>query len=130
MTLARMYGGLAIERWGRVTVLRLTAVSAALGLLLVVSSLAVPVALLGAMLWGAGASLGFPIGMSSAADDPVRAAVNVSVAGAIGYGAFLAGPPLIGFLAQHFGVLRAILCVIGALAIGLAASGAAKPLRP
>jgi MFS family permease len=130
MTLARMYGGLAIERWGRVTVLRLTAASAALGLLLVVSSLAVPLALLGAMLWGAGASLGFPIGMSSAADDPVRAAVNVSVAGAIGYGAFLAGPPLIGFLAQHFGVLRAMLCVLGALAVGLAASGAAKPLRP
>jgi predicted MFS family arabinose efflux permease len=130
MTLARMYGGVAIERWGRVTVLRLTAASAALGLLLVVSSLAVPLALLGAMLWGAGASLGFPIGMSSAADDPVRAAVNLSVAGAIGYGAFLAGPPLIGFLAQHFGVLRAILCVLGALAIGLAASRAAKPLRP
>ena len=129
MTLARMYGGLAIERWGRVTVLRLTAASAALGLLLVVSSVSVPLALLGAVLWGAGASLGFPIGMSSAADDPVRAAVNVSVAGAIGYGAFLAGPPLIGFLAQHFGVLRAFLCVLGALAIGLAASGAAKPLN-
>jgi MFS family permease len=130
MTLTRMYGGPAIERWGRVTVLRLTAASAAVGLLLVVWSLSVPLALLGAMLWGAGASLGFPIGMSSAADDPLRAAVNVSVAGAIGYGAFLAGPPLIGFLAQHFGVLRAILCVLGALAIGLAASGAAKPLRP
>jgi MFS family permease len=129
MTLARMYGGLAIERWGRVTVLRLTAASAALGLLLVVSSVSVPLALLGAVLWGAGASLGFPVGMSSAADDPVRAAVNVSVAGAIGYGAFLAGPPLIGFLAQHFGVLRAFLCVLGALAIGLAASGAAKPLN-
>jgi MFS family permease len=129
MTLARMYGGLAIERWGRVTVLRLTAASAALGLLLVVSSVSVLLALLGAVLWGAGASLGFPVGMSSAADDPVRAAVNVSVAGAIGYGAFLAGPPLIGFLAQHFGVLRAFLCVLGALAIGLAASGAAKPLN-
>jgi MFS family permease len=128
MTLGRMFGAQAIERWGRVTVLRLTAASAALGLLLVVSSVTVPLALLGAVFWGVGASLGFPIGMSSAADDPVRAAVNVSVAGAIGYGAFLAGPPLIGFLAQHFGVLHAILCVLGALAIGVAASRAAKPL--
>jgi MFS family permease len=128
MTLGRMFGGPAIERWGRVTVLRVTAASAALGLLLVVSSVTVPIALLGAVFWGVGASLGFPIGMSSAADDPVSAAVNVSVAGAIGYGAFLAGPPLIGLLAQHFGILRAILCVLAALAIGTAASRAAKPL--
>ena len=128
MTLSRMFGGVAIERWGRVIVLRLTAASAAVGLLLVAVDVGVPLALLGAILWGAGASLGFPIGMSSAADDPVRAAVNVSVAGAIGYGAFIAGPPLIGILAQHFGVLRAILCVFGAIAIGLFASGAARPL--
>jgi hypothetical protein len=108
--------------------LRVTAAAAALGLVLVVSSVSVPVALAGAVLWGLGASLGFPVGMSSAADDPVRAAVNVSVAGAIGYGAFLAGPPLIGYLAHHVGVLHAVLCVFGALAIGLLASGAARPL--
>jgi MFS family permease len=130
MTLTRLFGGQAIERWGRVAVLRVTAASAAIGLLLVAVDVAVPVALFGAVLWGAGASLGFPIGMSSAADDPLRAAINVSVAGAIGYGAFLAGPPLIGLLAEQFGVLRAILCVFGALAIGVAASSAARPPRP
>ena len=128
MTLGRLFGAHAIERWGRVATLRLTAVSAAVGLLLVALGLSVPVALIGALLWGAGSSLGFPIGMSAAADDPARAAIRVSVAGSIGYGAFLAGPPLIGFLAQHFGVLRAILCVFAALAIGLAASAAARPL--
>jgi MFS family permease len=130
MTLGRIFGGPAIERWGRVAVLRVSAAVAALGLLLVVSTVTVPIALLGAVFWGAGASLGFPIGMSSAADDPVSAAVNVSVAGAIGYGAFLAGPPLIGFLAQHFGVLHAILCVLAALAIGTVAARAARPLTP
>jgi fucose permease len=128
MTLTRMFGGVAIERWGRVRVLRLTAAAGALGLLLVVIGPSVPFALAGALLWGAGASLGFPIGMSAAADDPVRAAMNVSVAGSIGYGAFLAGPPLIGLLAQHFGVLQAILCVLGALTLGCAASRAARPL--
>lgn len=129
MTLARLFGGYGIERWGRVTVLRITALSAALGLLLVVSGAGVPLVLLGALLWGAGASLGFPIGMSAAADDPLRAAIRVSVAGSIGYGAFLAGPPLIGLLAEQFGVLRALLVVFGAVAIGLAASGAARPLH-
>jgi MFS family permease len=129
MTLGRLFGGYAIEHWGRVRTLRLTAVSAALGLLLVVSQVGVPLALLGALFWGAGSSLGFPIGMSAAADDPARAAIRVSVAGSIGYGAFLSGPPLIGLLADHFGVLRAILCVFAALAVGLAASHAAAPLR-
>jgi MFS family permease len=128
MTLGRLFGGYAIERWGRVATLRVTAASAALGLLLVVTEVGVPVAIAGALLWGAGASLGFPIGMSSAADDPARAAIRVSVAGSIGYGAFLAGPPLIGLLAEHLGVLRAMLCVFGALAIGLIASGATRPL--
>jgi len=128
MTMSRLFGGYAIERWGRVTVLRASAAAAAAGLLLVVSGIGVPFALAGALLWGAGASLGFPIGMSSAADDPVRAAIRVSVAGSIGYGAFLAGPPLIGVLAEHFGVLRAILCVLVALTLGLVASRAARPL--
>jgi MFS family permease len=128
MTLGRLFGGSAIERWGRVAVLRLTALSAAIGLLLVVAEVAVPLALLGGLFWGFGSSLGFPIGMSAAADDPVRAAIRVSVAGSIGYAAFLAGPPLIGLLAEHVGVLNAILSVFGALTIGVLASGAAKPL--
>ncbi|MDY7086275.1 MAG: MFS transporter, partial [Actinomycetota bacterium] len=92
MTSGRLFGGYAIERWGRVRTLRLTAISATLGLLLVVSGVAVPLAIAGALLWGAGASLGFPVGMSAAADDPARAAIRVSVAGSVGYGAFLAGP--------------------------------------
>jgi cyanate permease len=112
-----------------VPVLRLTAGLALGGLLLVVSGIGTPVALLGAVLWGAGASLGFPVGMSSAADDPLRAAIRVSVVSSIGYTAFLAGPPLIGFLAEQFGMLRALLVVVGALALALACSGAARPLQ-
>ncbi|PRY24621.1 MFS transporter [Pseudosporangium ferrugineum] len=130
MTLGRIFGHAAIERWGRVVTLRLTAVSALAGLLLVVSGIGVPVVLAGALLWGAGASLGFPIGMSAAADDPLRAAIRVSVAGSIGYGAFLAGPPLIGLLAEHVGVLPALLVVVAAIGLGLLGSGAARPLTP
>jgi len=128
MTLGRMFGASAIERWGRVVTLRLTAVSALVGLLLVVSGIGIPAVLAGALLWGAGASLGFPIGMSAAADDPLRAAIRVSVAGSIGYGAFLAGPPLIGLLAEHYGVLRGLLTVILAIGLGLLASGASRQL--
>jgi len=63
--------------------------------------------------------------MSAAADDPIRAAARVSVVSSIGYAAFLAGPPLIGLLAERAGILRALL---GALALGLLASGASRPV--
>ena len=65
----------------------------------------------GIVLWGAGASLGFPVGMSAAADDPVRAAARVSVVSTIGYAAFLAGPPLLGFVGDEVGTLQALLVV-------------------
>ena len=54
--------------------------------------------------------------------------MRCSVAGSIGYTTFIAGPPLIGVLAQHFGILRAILCVLVALLIGAVAAAAARPL--
>jgi hypothetical protein len=65
----------------------------------------------GILLWGLGASLGFPVGMSAASDDPVLAPARVSVVATIGYTAFLGGPPLVGFLGAHFGVLQALLVV-------------------
>lgn len=129
MTLGRLIGGSALERWGRVAVLRATAVLALAGLLPVLLGGSTAVVLAGASLWGLGASLGFPVGMSAAADDPVRAAARVSVVSSIGYTGFLAGPLLIGLLADSAGILRALLVVLGALALGLLASGASRPLR-
>ncbi len=72
MTLTRVAGGGLLARWGRPVVLRLTAGTALAGLLLVVLADSLPVALVGAALWGVGASLGFPVGMSAASDDPLR----------------------------------------------------------
>ena len=66
-----------------------------------------PVAFVGAVLWGFGLSLGFPVGMSAGADEPEMAAPRVSVIASIGYCAFLVGPPPIGFLGDHYTVLRA-----------------------
>jgi MFS family permease len=129
MTVGRVLGGAALDRFGRVPVLRVTAALGLAGLLLVLLGGSPQVAMAGAVLWGFGAALGFPVGMSAAADDPARAAVRVSVVSSIGYTAFLAGPPLIGLLAQHLGILTALFVVVGALVLGLAASGASRPLR-
>jgi cyanate permease len=69
------------------------------------------VAYLGTAVWGVGASLGFPVGMSASADDPARAGARMSVVATIGYTAFIGGPPLLGFLGDHFTVLKALLVV-------------------
>ena len=52
--------------------------------------------------------------MSAAADEPQMSAARVSVVASIGYTAFLAGPPLIGFLGDEVGVLRALTVTAGA----------------
>ena len=128
-TAVRTVGGALLARHGRPAVLRTTAVLGAVGLLLVVAGPSLPVVLAGALVWGAGAALGFPVGMSAAADDPVGAAVRVSVVSSIGYTAFLAGPPLVGLLAEpeRLGVLPALLVVLVALLVGAAAAGRTAP---
>jgi MFS family permease len=130
MTLGRWFGPGLIDRFGRVPVLRTSAVVAFIGLMLVVFGQLLAVAVVGSVLWGLGAALGFPVGMSAAADDPQRAAARVSVVASIGYTAFLAGPPLIGFLGDHVGVLRALTVAAGLLALAILIAGACRPIQP
>ena len=127
MTLSRTLGGTALDRWGRVAVLRTQALLAVVGLLMVVAGPGAGWALAGALVWGVGASLGFPVGMSAAADELEHAAARVSVVASIGYVAFLAGPPLVGFVADAVGIRKALLVVLVALLIGLVTAGSARP---
>jgi MFS family permease len=110
MTIGRIGGTRLLDRYGRVPVLRATFVLAAVGSIMVIFGNPV-VAYLGTAIWGVGASLGFPVGISASADDPARAGARMSVVATIGYTAFIAGPPLLGFLGDHFTVLRALLAV-------------------
>lgn len=111
MTIGRFAGTSLIDRFGRVVMLWGTMATAGVGVLLIVFGTHPIVVVLGIVLWGAGASLGFPVGMSAAADDPLRAAARVSVVSTIGYAAFLAGPPLLGFVGDEVGTLKALLVV-------------------
>ncbi|MHA7218197.1 MFS transporter [Arthrobacter sp. MDT1-48-3] len=111
MTALRFVGGGLIDRFGRVRVLQASLGSSLVGLVLFVVAPNVPLAAVGAVLWGAGAALGFPMGMSAAADEPERAAARVAVVSTIGYTAFLAGPPLLGFLGDVVGIRTALLAV-------------------
>ncbi|WP_204536516.1 MFS transporter [Arthrobacter tumbae] len=127
MTLFRFVGGGFIDRFGRVRVLQVSLASSLAGLVLFVFAPNVLLAGVGAVLWGTGAALGFPMGMSAAADEPRRAAARVSVVSTIGYTAFLAGPPLLGFLGDQVGIRNALLAVgVAVLASFLVAPAAAE----
>jgi MFS family permease len=130
MTIGRVLGTVLLDAFGRRRVLWCTMALAAVGVLLTVLGQAPVLVGLGIVSWGLGASLGFPVGMSAAADDPQRAAARISVVSTIGYVAFLAGPPLLGFLGGHFGVLRALL-VISVILVpsALAVPAAREPQR-
>jgi fucose permease len=111
MTIGRLVGPVVLDRFGRPPVLWASAVLAGSGILLVVLGGEVAVVAAGILLWGLGSALGFPVGMSAAADDPARSAARVSVVSTIGYGAFLTGPPLLGALGDAVGTLEALLAV-------------------
>jgi fucose permease len=115
MTIGRIVGTGLLDRYGRIPVLRVSFTLAVVGALVVVLG-GPALAFAGAAVWGVGAALGFPVGMSASADDPARAAARMSVVATIGYAAFIAGPPLLGYLGDHVGVLHSLL-VVGALAL-------------
>jgi cyanate permease len=130
MTVGRWYGPGLLDGLGRVLAMRILAALALAGLALVVFGGSLPVAIVGAALWGLGTSLGFPVGMSAAGDDPRHAAGRVSVVATIGYVAFLTGPPLVGFLGDEVGTLRALTATGGLVAVGLLVSGVLRPPPP
>ena len=127
MTAGRIGGVFVLDRFGRVPVLRVSSGLAVLGLLLVIVVQQDAVVIVGVVLWGIGAALGFPVGMSAAADDPRTATATVSAVATIGYLAFLVGPPVIGFLGGTVGILNALIVVLVLIAAAGLASSAARP---
>lgn len=126
MTAGRWCGPRLLDEHGRVPVLRATLILAIAGLVMFTLGSDIEVAFAGTVLWGAGISLGFPVGMSAGADDPSLAAARVSVISSIAYCAFVAGPPLLGLLAQRYTLLHALTVVIALLLLAGAIAGALR----
>jgi MFS family permease len=126
MTVGRIIGGPLIDRVGRVIALRASGLAAAAGLAVVILVPSVPIAVVGIVFWGIGASLGFPMGMSAAGDDHTRAAARVSAVATVGYLAFLGGPPLIGFVGDRIGLLNALWIVMALILLAIVAAPAAR----
>ncbi|HEX7349874.1 MFS transporter [Brachybacterium sp.] len=129
MTVGRFAGGPIVARVGRSRVLMVSALFAAVGLTLIAFVDSQTVAVTAVVLWGLGASLGFPLALSAAGDSGPGSAARVALASTIGYLAFLVGPPTLGFLGEAVGLRHALVVPLAVVlvAVLLAPSTAPRP---
>ncbi|MER8657553.1 MFS transporter [Mesorhizobium sp. M0847] len=104
----RFFADSFVERHSPSVVARVLLATMAVGVLLVFFSPAPLVSMLGFALLGIGSSAIFPLAISAAAQRTDRsAAINVAALSQISFVAFLLGPPLLGFVSDHWGIRSA-----------------------
>lgn len=114
-----------VEKHSPSAVARVLLCFMALGMLVVFFSPAPYLSLLGFALLGIGTSAMFPLAISAAAQRTDRAAaINVAALSQISFTAFLLGPPLLGFVAEHWGIRWAFGVGAPFIVLSLLASGA------
>ena len=118
MTAVRFFGGKLADRFGKARTLQVLAGLGVLGLILIIVSHNIVLAFIGAVLWGCGVALGFPLFLSAAGEgeNPAR---RVAFVASSGYLAFLVGPPLLGFLGQVWGVTNMFYVIALFLALAI-----------
>ena len=128
--LARFIADGFVERHAPVAVARVLFCVLGAGALLVFAAPNAWAALLGFGLMGVGTSAIFPLAMSAAAQRTDRPpATNVAALAQISFVAFLLGPPLLGFVAEHWGVRWAYGVGLPLVAISFVAASALRPPR-
>jgi MFS family permease len=101
----RFFADRFVERFSPTAVSRVLLVVMAVGTVMVFLRLDPWLSLAGFALIGVGTSVIFPLAMSAAAQRTDRpAAANVASLAQISFVAFLLGPPILGFVAEHWGI--------------------------
>ena len=123
MTIMRFGSPRLERRFGASHLLRLTMGCAIVGLMLVAFAPHHILAVIGVALWGIGASLVFPLGISALSVDPVMTPARVSVLSTVNYGSALIGPPILGLIADHVGYHRALIFVVLPVCLAIVLAG-------
>ncbi|RVC57995.1 MAG: MFS transporter [Mesorhizobium sp.] len=120
----RFFADSFVDRHSPSGVARVLLATMAAGVLLVFLSPAPFFSLLGFALLGIGTSAIFPLAISAAAQRTDRsAAINVAALSQISFVAFLLGPPLLGFVSDHWGIRSAFGIGIPFIALSLLTAG-------
>ncbi len=116
-----------VDRYSPPRVARTMLCCMALGVLLIFFAPNQASALLGFALLGAGTSTLFPLTMSAAAQRTDRpAAINVAALAQFSFMAFLVGPPLLGLVAETYGLRWTFGIGLPLIALSIALSGALR----
>lgn len=129
--ITRYFADPFVERYSPTLVSRVLLGVMALGTLCVFFANAPWIALAGFAMLGMGTSVIFPLAMSAAAQRTDRsAATNVAALAQISFVAFLLGPPLLGYVAEHFGIRWSFGIGLPLIVISVLAAGAlgSKPI--
>jgi MFS family permease len=125
MVIVRFFGGNLADKIGKGRALQLLAAIGVAGVLLVILGAPnIVLGWIGASLWGAGVALGFPLFLSAAGEGE-NSAKRVGFVATWGYGAFLAGPPFLGFLADAIGMLNMFYLIAAFMFAALLVAGVA-----
>ena len=122
---ARFFADRVVDRYSPAFVARVLLVILFIGCLGVVTSPAPVLSLLSFAAMGVGTSAIFPLAVSAAAQRQDRqSVVNVASLAQLSFMMFLIGPPLMGFLAEHWGIRESFVVSLPLILLGLITSGA------
>ena len=126
--ITRFFADAFVERYSPVGVARVLLSLLGLGAGTVLLAPSGAIAFAGFALMGVGTSVIFPLAMSAAAQRTDRsAAVNVATLAQTSFVVFLLGPPLLGLIAQYWGIRWSFGIGLPLVALSLAMAGVLKP---
>ncbi len=123
MAAGRFSGNKLTELLGAASLVRLGGLLAAMGLTVALISGWAPLALLGFGVVGLGFSVVFPLTLSTAGRTGKVPSASIAFVSACGYGGFLLGPAVIGFLAELSVLSIALASVVGLSVLVAAVAG-------
>ena len=127
----RFFADSFVERHSPAGVARVLILTMLVGCLMVTFPVGLAPSLVGFALLGIGSSAIFPLAMSAAAQREDRsAAVNVAALAQISFVVFLLGPPLLGYVAEHFGIRAAIGIGLPFIALSFLTAGSLGRRQP
>lgn len=130
MTLGRLFADPVVERYGPRAVATVLLAVAAAGTLLIGIAPHPYIAIAGFGMIGLGCSCVYPLAVSAAAQRTDRpSAVNVAALAQVSFVVFFLGPPLLGFVAEHFGIRVSCLTVLPVIIAGLLLTSYLEPKR-
>ena len=127
MTVGRLVGDRLTSAWGEVRLTRVAGLLGAAGIAAALLSSKPAVAVAGFACLGAGLSTMIPTVFRAAGAAGSSPGAGIAAVSTVGYGAFLVGPPAIGFLADATSLPLALSLLVGLCALIALLAGATAP---